>query len=98
MTATIDLLERRGWVARRPNAADRRSVLVEITDDGRAIVDRLLPGIRLVEREVMSALSEQERDQLLRLLDKVLASAARVAAGPPALLDGRRRQPDRGSS
>ncbi|HYN75872.1 MAG TPA: MarR family transcriptional regulator, partial [Candidatus Limnocylindria bacterium] len=78
MTATIDLLERRGCVVRRPNAADRRSVLVEITDDGRAMVDRLLPGIRLVEREVMSVLSERERDQLLRLLDKVLASAARV--------------------
>jgi len=95
MTATIDLLERRGWVVRRPNAADRRSVLVEITDDGRAMANRLLPGIRLVEREVMSALSEKEREQLLRLLDKVLVSAAKVAAGPPVVLDGRRRKPVR---
>ncbi len=37
MTATLDALERRGWVVRRPNAADRRSLLVEVTDEGRAV-------------------------------------------------------------
>src|SRR6478609_5667112 len=36
MTATLDLLERRGWIRRTPNPADRRSILVEITPDGRA--------------------------------------------------------------
>jgi DNA-binding MarR family transcriptional regulator len=95
MTATLDLLERRGWLVRRPNAADRRSVLVEVTDEGRVAADRLLPGIRVVEREVMSALSPRERDQLLRLLDKVLARAAAIAAAPPTPLAGRRRRPAR---
>ena len=68
MTATLDLLEDRGWVVRRPNTEDRRSVLVEITDEGRAAADRLLPGIRIVEREVMSTLTARERRQLLVLL------------------------------
>jgi len=95
MTATLDALERRGWIARRPNAADRRSLLVEVTDEGRAVADRLLPGIRKVERGILSALSERERLQLLRLLGKVLAHAAEVAAGPPALLEGRRLPPGR---
>ena len=31
MTATLDLLERRGWIRRIPNPGDRRSVLIEIT-------------------------------------------------------------------
>ena len=93
MTATLDALERLGWVVRRPNAADRRSLLVEVTVQGRAVTDRLLPGIRNVERDVMSSLSERERIQLLRLLDKVLAHAAEVAAEPPVLLEGRRRRP-----
>ena len=43
MTATLDLLERRGWIRRVPNPADRRSVLIEITPDGRATTDQLLP-------------------------------------------------------
>lgn len=35
----IDRLERRGWVARRPNPADRRSSLVELTGDGARLAD-----------------------------------------------------------
>ena len=90
MTATLDLLERRGWIRRTPNPADRRSVLVEITPDGRAAADQLLPGIRAAERSVMSALTQDERAQLLELLAKVLARAAEVAAEPPGPLKGQR--------
>ena len=34
----IDRLERRGWVARRPNPADRRSSLLVLTGDGVRLV------------------------------------------------------------
>jgi DNA-binding MarR family transcriptional regulator len=95
MTATLDLLESRGWVVRRPNPDDRRSVLVEITEDGRVVADRLLPGVRVVEREVMAALTLRERQQLLRTLQKVLQRAADVAAEPPTPLLGPRNRPTR---
>jgi DNA-binding MarR family transcriptional regulator len=95
MTATLDLLERRGWIRRTPNPGDRRSVLVEITPDGRAAADQLLPGIRAVERSIMSALTQDERTHLLELLAKVLARAAVVAAGPPEPLKGQRIRPAR---
>ncbi|MFE7592496.1 MarR family winged helix-turn-helix transcriptional regulator [Kitasatospora sp. NPDC057512] len=35
----VDRLERQGWVARVPNPSDRRSSLLELTDDGRQLVD-----------------------------------------------------------
>ena len=54
MTTTLDLLERRNWVRRTPNPDDRRSTLVEITADGRATADRLLPGIRAIELGALS--------------------------------------------
>ena len=92
MTATLDVLEHRGWVVRRTNPEDRRSLLVEVTDEGRSAADRLLPGIRRVEREVMSGLTPKERQQLLRLLAKVLARAADVAEQPPIPLEGIRRR------
>lgn len=95
MTATLDVLERRGWIERRPNPSDRRSVLVSITEAGREATDRLLPGVRTVEREAMSLLSPQERDQLLLLLAKVLDRAAEIAAEPPIPLEGRRNRPPR---
>ena len=82
MTATLDLLERRGWIRRTPNPGDRRSVLIEITPDGRATADQLLPGIRAIERSILSALTQE--------LTCLTCSLAAIA-GRPA--DGRRRQP-----
>ena len=95
MTATLDLLEYRGWIRRVPNPGDRRSVLIEITPDGRATADQLLPGIRTVERSILSALTPGERAQLLDLLSKILARAAEVAAEPPEPLHGQRIRPAR---
>lgn len=56
-----DLLEHRGWIRRVPNPDDRRSTLIEITPDGRAAADQLLPGIRTLEKSFLSALSYAER-------------------------------------
>jgi len=96
MTATLDHLERRGWIRRIPNPDDRRSTLIEITPDGRAIADQLLPGIRTLERTILSALSQDEREHLQDLLAKVLARTAEAAAEPhPEPLNGPRHRPAR---
>ena len=95
VTATLDLLERRGWVRRAPNPDDRRSTLVEITADGRAVADQMLPGIRTLEKSVLSALTPDERVQLLDLLAKVLDRAAAVAIEDPEPLTGLRVRPAR---
>jgi DNA-binding MarR family transcriptional regulator len=95
MTATLDLLEHRGWIRRIPNPADRRSTLIEITNDGRATADRLLPCVRETEKSVLSALTSGERAQLLDMLAKVLARAADVAAGQPEAPGAQRRRPAR---
>ena len=93
MTAMLDVLERRGWICRTSNPDDRRSVLIEITPDGRATADQLLPGIRTLERSVASALSPDERACLLNLLGKILTRTAAVAAEHPDPLSGRRIRP-----
>jgi DNA-binding MarR family transcriptional regulator len=95
MTATLDLLEHRGWIGRIPNPGDRRSVLIEITPDGRATADQLLPGIRHIERKILTALSQDERACLLDLLSKILARTADVAAEQPEPLSGQRIRPAR---
>ena len=97
MTATLDLLERRGWIRRVPNPADRRSVLIEITPEGRATTDQLLPGIRTVEQGILSTLTHDERESLLDLLAKILTRTAEVAAEPPEPLHGQRNRPGRRS-
>ena len=95
MTATLDLLERRGWIRRVANPDDRRSTLIQITPDGRAAADQLLPGIRALEKSILSALTAGERADLLDLLAKILARAAEVAARQPEPLNGQRIRPAR---
>ena len=95
MTATIDALERRGWVQRVANPGDRRSVFVEITPEGRAVTDQVLPGIRAVEKSMMSTLTERERSQLVELLDKVLQRSSELAREVPIPMTGPRVRPDR---
>ncbi len=93
MTATLDLLEHHGWIRRAANPDDRRSTLIEITPDGKAATDQLLPGIRALEKSTLSALTAGERAQLLDLLAKILARAAEVTAGQPEPLSGQRIRP-----
>lgn len=95
VTATLDLLQYHGWIRRVPNPDDRRSTLIEITPDGRNVTDQLLPGIRTLEKTVLSALTRSERAQLLDLLVKVLARTAEVAAIQPEPLTGQRIRPAR---
>lgn len=95
MTATLDLLERHGWIRRVANPDDRRSTLIEITTDGQSVADQLLPGIRTLEKSILSALTPDERDHLLDLLTKILARTAQVAAGQPEPLTGQRIRPTR---
>lgn len=95
MTGTLDTLEYQGWVRRLPNPDDRRSLLIEITDEGRVIADQFLPGIRKIEQAVFADLGTNERHALLKVLAKVLASAAAVAMADPIPLEGRRNRPTR---
>jgi DNA-binding MarR family transcriptional regulator len=94
-TSTLDALENNGWIQRLPNPDDRRSVFIEVTDAGRSIADQVLPGIRTIERDVLSVLSEKERRSLLDMLSRILAKAAEVAEQPPRTLDGPRVRPAR---
>ena len=72
MTSRLDKLERRGLVRRIPNPDDRRGVVIELTDEGRAQVDALVAEHVANEEQMLSALSDREREQLQRLARKLL--------------------------
>lgn len=95
ITSMLDTLEQRGLVVRRRHATDRRKVLLELTDAGRATVDLFLPGIYGLQTRVMARLSPAERRQLRGLLDRVLAQTAVISGEEPEPLGGVRRVPER---
>jgi DNA-binding MarR family transcriptional regulator len=77
MTKALDRLERKGFIERLPNPADRRGSLVRLTESGRVVVDEAMSRHTRVERELMSSLDESEQTQLTSLLRKVLAAVDR---------------------
>ena len=74
VTGRIDRLERAGLVVRRPHPDDGRGVLVELTDRGRELVDRLVTEDMERQGAWLAALSERERAALTRSLAKLLAA------------------------
>ncbi|GGK55459.1 MarR family winged helix-turn-helix transcriptional regulator [Nocardia camponoti] len=68
ITNRIDRLAARDLVRRVPAPDDRRSVLVQLTDKGRELVDYLLPLHMENEHRLLSALSPTDRETLAGLL------------------------------
>ena len=73
VTSRIDRLERRGFVRRLPDPDDRRGVIIELTDQGREVVDAAVAALASSDRLLVGRLDPQEIDQLEGLLRKFLA-------------------------
>jgi DNA-binding MarR family transcriptional regulator len=65
MTLLVKRLEERGWVARRRDPADRRVVLVSLTDAGTAALEDVRAAYRTVLRDHLAAMSDAQIAALL---------------------------------
>ncbi|ETK37638.1 MarR family transcriptional regulator [Microbispora corallina] len=72
MTRLLDRLEAKGLLARRPHPGDRRSVVVEVTPEGRALAPRLAPVFGTASARLLSGFSEEEVLQVTGLLRRML--------------------------
>lgn len=71
MTDVIDKLERRGLVRRSRDPSDRRSVQVDLTPEGRSLIECLFPRHAADIATAMNGLDEAELGELSRLLRKL---------------------------
>ena len=60
MTKLLDRLEAKGLVERRPNPSDRRSVVIEPTERGLALVPELTPVFGEVARQLFAGFADDE--------------------------------------
>lgn len=72
MTARLDKLEKQGLIQRTPSPSDRRSLLVSLTDEGRALADRALSRHVANEWRMLAPLNLDEQKQLAGLLRRWL--------------------------
>ncbi|MCE8033358.1 MarR family transcriptional regulator [Billgrantia tianxiuensis] len=72
MTSRLDRLEKAGLIVRSPNPEDRRGTLVSLTEEGLALMNRIVPRHVENEARMLAALSREEQQALGELLSKLL--------------------------
>lgn len=79
---TADRLVAGGWAARAENPLSRREILLELTDQGRTLVDAVTGHRRRLITQVLAEMNEPDRAALARSL-----GAFADAAGEPQTAD-----------
>ncbi len=72
MTGLVERMKKADLVTREENASDRRVMVVQITPSGKTLLEQVLPNHYRRVSELMSGLSDRERDTLQRLLEQIL--------------------------
>jgi DNA-binding MarR family transcriptional regulator len=84
MTNRLDGLEEAGYLTRRRDTQDRRSVLVAITPEGREVLGSAVAAQGAEERDLLATLAPPEREQLNALLRRVVRTIETSAEGEPS--------------
>lgn len=71
LSRALDRLEAMGYITRNDNPGCRRSFLIALTEEGKAIAGRVRQVFVEVEEEMMQGLSEEEMETLFGLLGRV---------------------------
>ena len=91
LTYQAGLLEKAGLITRGPSLDDERATLVAITENGRALFDRVLPGhIQVVRRLLFDPLTD---DDLHHLGDIMTRVRDHMRTQPPRSAAPRKRRP-----
>jgi DNA-binding MarR family transcriptional regulator len=68
---TLDELQQRGYIERRPDPDDRRVRLLDITPAGRAVKNAVQSDIQQGEERWLAELTGEERNVFLRVLERL---------------------------
>ena len=74
MTARIDRLEKAGLILRRRHPKDRRALIVCLTEEGKKLIETMLPAYTEAQAQAVSGLEPEERTQLSALLQKLIGT------------------------
>lgn len=71
ITGVIDRLQQRGLVMSSASPDDDRLSIIDLTDQGRDLIEQLLPRGVEISADTLAPLTPSERETLVRLLSKI---------------------------
>ena len=71
ITYIVDKLEKKGFVKRKPCANDRRVIYACITDQGRELIEQIMPVIEQKLASIFQNCTDEEINTSLTLLNKL---------------------------
>ncbi len=75
VSRAVRALVERGLVLRSAHSRDKRSSLLDLTDDGRGVYAEIAPIALEAELKLLEGLSEEEAELLARLLERIRSRA-----------------------
>jgi DNA-binding MarR family transcriptional regulator len=79
MTRLLDRIEKKGLIRRVANPEDRRSFLLELTPESRAVFPQAKRRVQAVFKRLLAGFDEEQAAAFRQSLEQVLANAARAS-------------------
>jgi DNA-binding MarR family transcriptional regulator len=76
ITGLLDRLERAGLVERQNHPSDRRMLTVNLTSQGKTLIESVLPEHFCRTKKLMASLTSREKQTFVKLLEKLRSGAS----------------------
>lgn len=71
VTRMVDLMAKKGWITRQPILGDRRAYGLHLTDQGRTVVEKMIPAAQNLRAMGLQGISPKELEDLKNTLNKI---------------------------
>lgn len=86
----VERLQARGWLHRTPDPADRRVRRLQLTPQGQALLQAVVPAMQRAQVRILQPLNDAERAQFMHLLQRLVQENNALSRAPA----GASPQPD----
>ena len=81
LVRTLDQLEKKGLIARRTCAYDRRAKRITLTESAGVIIEQMEHVIGMTRGEILSGISSEEQEKLIDLISRLETNITRLQSG-----------------
>ena len=74
MTRILNLLEKRGYIERRPDSSDRRIFRIFLTESGQGVQEELTPIVTRHLDELLDGILDHDQQTICRILERIVTN------------------------